>query len=655
MMNQQTHKISISTLYQLSLSISHSRSLKDNCKSFLKRFIEIEAIEFAAIVEKSLKEEVCYQLLASTSRYEVNQALIHWEGLPEKPHFYIGKDNDIFDNIKHQANINSGIYVFVRLGERAFLKCYIPNGTPFSQENWEVLQPVLNNLEAAITAAYQKEVLKQKNEALKTRIELYDIAIHNASEGMMLNDENGHIMFVNQKFCKMMGYERTELIGQVCYKVIFAEEEWSDIEAQMKLVDKRAIVECKERKLVHKNGETWWGLVSMSPLISKNEDFHGIFVTALDISDKKKSEIERETLIKALTKSEDKYRSVVQSLSEGVIMTDKLDRITYVNEQMCVLAGYSEMEMLGRKAYELLLPEEEWNPSQDKLVDRSKGVSESYVKRHIKKDGTSWWGNINASPLIGDSGEFIGTLAAVMDVTKQKNAEQQREQLLNELAEKNKDLDEFAYIVSHDLKAPLRAIKTLSDWIYEDYADVLDEEGQNQIRLLRKRALRMHTFIESMLEYTRIGSTKIKRERFDLNEAVLQIIDSFQPLDNFEIKILTALPIIEAEKIRIEQVFQNLISNSIKYNDKPKGLIEISHESNENYNIFRVCDNGVGIEKKYFDKIFQIFQTLQTRDSYESTGVGLTIVKKIVETHQGKIMLESEYGKGTTFIFTIKK
>jgi PAS domain S-box-containing protein len=368
-----------------------------------------------------------------------------------------------------------------------------------------------------------------------------------------------------------------------------------------------------------------------------------------------KEQKERKGIQEDLEKSREKYRLVVQNLSEGLIMTDTEDKIVYVNPQMCDLTGYEEGEMLGEKAYKLLLPEKEWAIMEAKMTEREAGKSESYEKLHIRKDGKKWWGSINASPLINKEGVFEGTLAAVSNITLRKESEVLREYLLKELAEKNKDLDDFAYIVSHDLKAPLRGIKSLADWIYEDYSAVLGEDGLEQLDMLRNRVLRLHGFIEGLLEYSRIGRVNEKKESFDLEEAVLQVIEMVKPEVGFDIKILTKLPNIYAEKLRIEQVFQNLISNAINYNDKSRGLIEISHEETPTHFLFKVKDNGVGIEKRYFDKIFQIFQTLSTRDTKESTGIGLAIVKKIIASHKGTIHLESEPTQGTTFIFTIEK
>jgi PAS domain S-box-containing protein len=366
-------------------------------------------------------------------------------------------------------------------------------------------------------------------------------------------------------------------------------------------------------------------------------------------------EKKRKIIQEDLEISREKYRLVVRNLSEGLIMTDTDDRIVYVNPQMCNLTGYQESEMIGKKAYKLLLSEDEWAVMEAKMEDREDGKSESYEKLHVRKNGEKWWGSINASPLINKKGEFEGTLAAVANITLRKESEVAREYLLKELAKKNKDLDDFAYIVSHDLKAPLRGIKSLADWIYEDYGDVLGEDGLEQLDILRSRVLRLHSFIEGMLEYSRIGRMNVPKEFFNLEQSVLQVIEMIKPEGNFDIKILTKLPNIYGAKPRIEQVFQNLISNAINYNDKAEGLIEISHEELPTCYLFKVKDNGIGIHEKYFDKIFQIFQTLNTRDTHESTGIGLAIVKKIVTSHHGTIYLESEAKEGTTFIFTIEK
>jgi len=224
-----------------------------------------------------------------------------------------------------------------------------------------------------------------------------------------------------------------------------------------------------------------------------------------------------------------------------------------------------------------------------------------------------------------------------------------------ELNNVNKELKDFAYIVSHDLKAPLRGINELSNWISEDYSDVLDKEGKENLGLLRERTERMNSMIQGILEYSRVGRTELEAEKIDLNNLVEGVIDLLAPPDNIKITIEDKLPEYSANRTRLSELFQNLISNAIKYTDKPEGIIKINCTDEGNEWKFGVSDNGPGIEEKHFEKIFKIFQILGSVPSEKSTGIGLTIVKKIIDMYKGRIWIESSVGKGTTFYFTLPK
>jgi signal transduction histidine kinase len=241
------------------------------------------------------------------------------------------------------------------------------------------------------------------------------------------------------------------------------------------------------------------------------------------------------------------------------------------------------------------------------------------------------------------------------EVSEREKAEAQQTKLLKTIEKTNEELKDFAYIVSHDLKAPLRGISTLADWIVNDYADKLDEEGKEQMNLLLSRVERMHNLIEGVLQYSRVGRVEEQHVIINLNELVPEVIDMVSPPENIKITIESELPAVKCEQTRIMQVFQNLLSNAIKYMDKPEGYIKIFCREDTDSFVFSVSDNGPGIEEKYFKKIFQLFQTLSARDEYESTGVGLTVTKKIVELFGGRIWVESEPGKGSTFFFTLSK
>ena len=219
----------------------------------------------------------------------------------------------------------------------------------------------------------------------------------------------------------------------------------------------------------------------------------------------------------------------------------------------------------------------------------------------------------------------------------------------------NRELRSFAYITSHDLKTPLRGIKMLTDWLADDYADKFDDNGKESVDLLKKRVTRMYNYIEAVHQYTSIGYVKENKVTIDLNELVSYVINNLNQPENIEIKIENELPVIECEKNRITQVFENLLGNAVKYMDKPQGRILIRCTEELTCWQFSIADNGPGIDEKYHEKIFEIFQTLSTKDEFESTGIGLSIVKKIIELYDGKIWVNSKLGSGSTFFFTLPK
>ncbi len=226
----------------------------------------------------------------------------------------------------------------------------------------------------------------------------------------------------------------------------------------------------------------------------------------------------------------------------------------------------------------------------------------------------------------------------------------------NQLVKKrNQELDRFTYVVSHDLKAPLRAISNLSTWIEEDLEGELEEDTKDNLILLRNRVQRMNNFIDGLLEYSRAGKVKAAKSTVDVSQLLSEIIDSLAPSSAFTISIDDKMPLLHTEAILLQQVFSNLISNAIKHHDRDRGNVKISVEEREPYYLFSVADNGGGIAAEHQEKIFEIFQTLRGKDATDSTGIGLSIVKKIVENQGGKIWLESELGMGSTFFFTWSK
>jgi signal transduction histidine kinase len=220
------------------------------------------------------------------------------------------------------------------------------------------------------------------------------------------------------------------------------------------------------------------------------------------------------------------------------------------------------------------------------------------------------------------------------------------------LKKTNQELDQFAYIVSHDLKAPLRAFSSVITWLEEDLGEQVSEEILQHFSTLKSRISRMEGLINGLLEYSRIGRQKFEKEQVNLNLILNELKENYLSDPKQKIYIQPGFPVVFGQKIRIRQVFQNLLDNAVKYGNSENNVIEVNWEDAGDFYHFTVKDNGPGIDKEFHEKIFVIFQTLQPRDTIESTGIGLAIVKKIVEENNGSVAVESEPGKGTSFIIS---
>lgn len=347
---------------------------------------------------------------------------------------------------------------------------------------------------------------------------------------------------------------------------------------------------------------------------------------------------------------------VRSALDESAIVTiaDNNGKITFVNDKFCSISQYSAEELIGKYHY-ADNPEYRLN-NFIKLIwstIANGDVWQGDIKNRAK-DGSYYWVNSTIVPFLNSEGNPYQYIAISSDITAKKVAQERLDNALLTLEKKNKELDQFAYIVSHDLKAPLRAINNLSEWIVEDMPDMPEIVSDN-FDLLRGRVQRMENLINGVLDYSRIGRTKIAVEEVDIKELLDQISETLVPNEGFEISIAKNFPVINAANILLYQIFSNLISNAVKYNDKPLGKIECRYDTLPNFHQFTITDNGPGIAQEYHKKVFKVFQTIEARDKKESTGIGLAIVQKIIEEKGGSIRIESEENKGASFIFTLPK
>ncbi len=302
---------------------------------------------------------------------------------------------------------------------------------------------------------------------------------------------------------------------------------------------------------------------------------------------------------------------------------------------------------------ELIYKEDEKYAFDSFLELTNKGFFNNYTARIITKTRKVKWVEINASIIYNKDKTPIAAQGIIRDITALKNLEEQKEKILKELENRNNELKEYAHIVSHDLKSPLRSINALTNWIKSDNIEKFDEATLQNFELVEITLEKMEHLISDILTYSSAGVQIKEKEKVDLNVLVENLKKILFIPENVSVQIVNKLPIVLGDKTKFQQLFQNLISNAVKFCDKEIGLVTISMTEKKSFFEFSIKDNGIGIEKKYHKKIFKIFNSLQ--ESKTSNGIGLSIVKKIIELYDGEIWLESLPNKGTTFFFTIKK
>jgi len=361
--------------------------------------------------------------------------------------------------------------------------------------------------------------------------------------------------------------------------------------------------------------------------------------------------------------------AIVSNVVDGVIILDEDSRIETFNPTACEMFGYQPNEVIGHKIERLLVEAQSLTRNQQtnakqSLMDSPPVMSgQAWQTSGIRKDGTTFPISISVSDVQLDDRRLLAIIRDMTEVQANQEKLQSRADELTRLTtmlaqtnitleDRNRELEQFAYVASHDLKAPLRAIANLSEWIEEDLHGQLAAENQRQMLLLRGRVHRMEALINGLLEYSRVGRTKAALEQVSVQVLLEEVVDSLAPPDTFTIAIAPNLPTFTTKVMLLRQVFSNLISNAIKHHDRPDGHITITVQEQGAFYEFSVADDGPGIDANYHTKVFVIFQTLEARDTKESTGIGLAIVKRIVEAEGGSVWIDSQEGSGATFRFT---
>ena len=320
---------------------------------------------------------------------------------------------------------------------------------------------------------------------------------------------------------------------------------------------------------------------------------------------------------------------------------------------MARMLGYTESEMFGESLFDFM-DEEAKKLANDNIDRRKQGITERHEFRLKSKDGKDVWTYMSTSPVMDEKGNLLSCCALVYNITERKDSEQQMLQLTTDLKRSNQELEQFAYVASHDLQEPLRAVTSYTQLLAQRYQGNLDAKADKYINHIVDGASRMQQLINDLLAYSRLGTRAQEFQVADCNAAVAQSLCNLEIAIAETKAIITyeSLPTVMADEFQLVQLFQNLIGNAIKFcQDVP--IIHISAIIQDNEWLFSVRDNGIGIDSEYADRIFVIFGRLHSRREYLGTGIGLAMCKRIVERHSGRIWVESQSGEGATFYFTI--
>ncbi len=472
--------------------------------------------------------------------------------------------------------------------------------------------------------------------------------LESAADAMLIIDSMGRIVQANGAAETLFGYARAELFALSVESLIpprFRATHALQRQEYAAHPGSRVMGTGLELYSLRKDGSEFAADISLSSL----EDGY-VLATVHDITRRKHAE-------EALAEQGTRLAAIVETAVDAIITINERGTIDSFNPAAERLFGYAPDDVLG-KNISLLMPspyrEEHDGYLEHYLTTGEKriiGLGREVVAQ--RKDGSTFPIELAVSEMhVGKRRLFTGL---VHDITLRKQVEERQAQLIRELESANEELKNFAYVVSHDLKAPLRAIGSLADWISTDQAEKLDADGKEHLRLLTQRVRRMDSLIDGILEYSRVGRVREAVVAVDVNEIIKEALAMLAPSPHIRVEVAPDLPIIRAERTRILQLFQNLLSNAIKYLDKPAGLIRVGCVGHNQDWEFTVSDNGPGIEVRHFKRIFQLFQTLAPKDRIESTGVGLSLVKKIVEMYGGRVWVESQPGVGSTFFFTLPR
>ncbi len=489
-----------------------------------------------------------------------------------------------------------------------------------------------------ITERKRAEALLQESE------ERFRSMFNAAATGIAISTPQGRFLQANGAYCRMLGYTEEELRTRTFESLTHPDDIGVNLSLRDELLAGKRANFVMEKRYLKKNGAIVWARHSVSAVRAAAGEIVMLIVVAEDINQRKEAE--------AASKL---FRALVDRSGDGIEVIDpETGRFLDVNETACKQMGYRREEMLSMgmadiDAGVIGADPSAWRASVE--ITRQAGFR-ILETEHRRKDGSIFPVEVRVQYVQLDRDYFI---ASVRDITERKQAQQKITEYTQELERSNGELQQFAYVASHDLQEPLRAVVGCIQMLEESNALAFDERSKELMAYTIDGAKRMQMLINDLLAYSRVGSKGISRKHIDTAEMVNKALRQLSVAITESGAVITVdpLPQIWADAVQITQLFQNLIGNAIKFRTDVQPQIRVSAETTDGETIFSVRDNGIGIAPEYHEKIFGVFRRLQSRRDYPGTGIGLAICKKIVERHDGRIWVESRAGEGANFRFTI--
>jgi PAS domain S-box-containing protein len=458
-------------------------------------------------------------------------------------------------------------------------------------------------------------------------------------------DSELNIGFANERFASRLGTTAAALEGRHLRDVLGADE-FAKHEPQLARALRGEEV-AYETGIATESGDTRYYRISNRPIHAEASRVCGVFSEAADITEIKRLE-------RAARQSEAKFRMLAAGVPNQLLFLDRDLCIEFANDVFLQASGWSAETAKGRHISELLGEKRylERRPYYDRVLA---GEAVSYESTGA---AGSQWGFFRFSyrPSYDADGRVRGIFSLAVDVTERRKIELELEAKQAELIRSNKDLEQFAYVASHDLKAPLRAIDLLVQWIKEELADHDSDSVQENLGLLGQRTQRLGRLLDDLLAYSRAGRKVGAHRETDSHELVVDMIQLLDPPEHLKVTVEGRLPTFETYPTPLETVFRNLIGNALKHHSGPSGTVTVACEEQEDRYVFAVRDDGPGIPPEYAERVFEMFQTLKPRDQIEGSGMGLAIVNRIVAWQGGRVWFEPcTEGSGTVFKFEWSK